>query len=50
MVKRCSVCEEDISQCDECSEKFKKGDGVKCGSMGEHFCDNCEVFDEGEVI
>ena len=48
----CSVCGEKITICDECGDKFHKGDKVFCCSddFDKHKCTECHVpVEEGEV-
>lgn len=50
MVK-CSECDGEIEECDECATEFSKGDIVfcSCRDLNKHFCANCSDA-EGEVI
>jgi hypothetical protein len=50
---KCNCCDEKVTECDECHNRFEKGDTIFCEGV-YHFCsEGCildyEGIDEGEV-
>ena len=45
---KCDICEDKVTVCDDCGEKFHKGDILYCEN-GIHICPDC-IGEEGEVI
>ena len=50
---KCDICEEKVTCCEGCNEKFEKGDSIICDSFTRsHYCsiDCSGDLEEGAVI